>query len=210
MRPRFGSKVDSRVNVTSGGSADANLCRCSMRLRSSSHARVSASVPVVRDDAARAEETAPPPAPEAVEAAPKPDRSRRILVAVLLGLIVVAGLVLRLRNNGYGLPYVYNFDEAQHFVSRSVNVFGGELDPRYYQNPSGYTYLVFLALKLWYGIFGFHLHYGTVAQQFLVDPTPIWEFTRTFTAIVAMAGGLATFVMARRWWGVRVALVATA
>jgi 4-amino-4-deoxy-L-arabinose transferase-like glycosyltransferase len=131
-------------------------------------------------------------------------------VAVLLGLIVVVGLVLRLRNNGYGLPYVYNFDEAQHFVSRSVNVFGGELDPRYYQNPSGYTYLVFLALKLWYGVFGFHLHYGTVAQQFFVDPSPIWQFTRTFTALVAMAGVLATFVMARRWWGARVALVAAA
>src|SRR3954470_1893656 len=74
-------------------------------------------------------------------------RTRRIVVGVLLGLIVVVGLYLRLRNNGYGLPYVYNFDEASHFVSRSINVFGGEVDPRYYQNPSGYTYLVFLALK---------------------------------------------------------------
>jgi hypothetical protein len=129
---------------------------------------------------------------------------------VLLGLIVIAGLVLRLRNNGYGLPYVYNFDEAQHFVSRSINVFGGELDPRYYQNPSGYTYLVFLALKAWYGIFGSHLKYGTVSQQFFVDPTPIWEFARTFTALIATAGVLATFALARRWWGARVALVAAA
>ena len=168
-------------------------------------------MPAVRDDAARADEaSAPSPAPEISEPQAKPDRSRRILVAALLGLIVVAGLVLRLRNNGYGLPYNYNFDEAQHFVSRSVNVFGGELDPRYYQNPSGYTYLVFLALKLWYGIFGVHLHYGTVAQQFFVDPSPIWQFTRTFTAIIALAGVVATFFFARRWWGVRVALVAAA
>jgi 4-amino-4-deoxy-L-arabinose transferase-like glycosyltransferase len=183
-----------------------------MRLRaSSSHARVSASVPAVRDDAARTEEPAPPPpAEEARVGEPRAHRSRRIIVAVLLGLIVVVGLVLRLRNNGYGLPYVYNFDEAQHFVSRSVNVFGGEVDPRYYQNPSGYTYLAFLALKLWYGVFGVHLHYGTVAQQFFVDPSPIWQFTRTFTALIAMAGVLATFVMARRFWGVRVALVAAA
>jgi 4-amino-4-deoxy-L-arabinose transferase-like glycosyltransferase len=167
-------------------------------------------VPAVRDEPVRAGEAAPPPPTEAGDTGPRPNRSRRIIAAVLLGLIVLAGLFIRLRHNGYGLPYVYNFDEAQHFVSRSVNVFGGELDPRYYQNPSGYTYLVFLALKLWYGIFGFHLHYGTVAQQFFVDPTPIWKFTRTFTAFVAMAGVLATFVMALRWWGVRVALVAAA
>jgi 4-amino-4-deoxy-L-arabinose transferase-like glycosyltransferase len=168
-------------------------------------------VPAVRDDAARADEAAPPPpAADAEPAAPERARSRRILVAVLLGLIVIAGLVLRLRNNGYGLPYVYNFDEAQHFVSHSINVFGGEVDPRYYQNPSGYTYLVFLALKLWYGVFGNNLQYGTVSQQFFVDPTPIWEFTRTLTAFIAMAGVLATFVLARRWWGVRVGLVAAA
>src|ERR1700712_3536190 len=88
-----------------------------------------------------------------------------ILVGALLLLIVVAGFVLRLRNNGYGLPYVYSQDEAQHFVSRSVNIFGGTWDPGYYQNPAGYTYLVFLAMKVWYGIFGAHLHYGTVSSQ---------------------------------------------
>jgi 4-amino-4-deoxy-L-arabinose transferase-like glycosyltransferase len=182
-----------------------------MRFRAPSHARVSASVPAVRDEPVDAQETAPPPPPEGTaERAPTRNRSRIVIVAVVLGLIVVVGLVLRLRNNGYGLPYVYNFDESSHFVSRSVNVFGGELDPRYYQNPSGYTYLVFLALKLWYGVFGVHLHYGTVAQQFFVDPSPIWQFTRTFTALIAMAGVLATFVFARRWWGARVALVAAA
>jgi 4-amino-4-deoxy-L-arabinose transferase-like glycosyltransferase len=131
-------------------------------------------------------------------------------VGALLLLIVVAGLIIRLRNNGYGLPYVYNFDESQHFVSRSVNIFGGDWDPGYYQNPAGYTYLVFLAMKIWYGIFGAHLQYGTVSQQFDLDPTPIWEFARTFTAVIAMAGVLATFWFARRWWGMRVALVAAA
>src|SRR4051794_39969339 len=182
-----------------------------MRFRASSHARVSASVPAVRDEPVPSEEAAPPPPVEdSAEGAPKRDRLRVVIVAVVLGLIVVAGVVLRLCHKSYGVPDVFNFDEAQHFVSRSVNVFGGELDPRYYQNPSGYTYLVFLALKLWYGVFGFHLHYGTVAQQFFVDPSPIWQFTRTFTALIAMAGVLATFVLARRWWGVRVGLVAAA
>jgi 4-amino-4-deoxy-L-arabinose transferase-like glycosyltransferase len=134
----------------------------------------------------------------------------QIAVAVLLGLIVVVGFVLRVRNNGYGLPYVYNFDESQHFVSRSVNIFGGTWNPGYYQNPSGYTYVVFVALKVWYGIFGGHLHYGSVSQQFDMDPTPIWQFARTLTAVIAMAGVVGTFWFAWRWWGARVALVAAA
>src|ERR1700716_859354 len=110
-------------------------------------------------------------------------RRPQIATAGLLLLIVVAGFVLRLRNNDYGLPYVYNFDESQHFVSRSVGMFGGGLDPGYYQNPSGFTYLVFGGLKLVYGILGFGLHYGAVSKQFDLDPTPIWEFARTLTAI---------------------------
>jgi 4-amino-4-deoxy-L-arabinose transferase-like glycosyltransferase len=181
-----------------------------MRLRaSSSHARITAAVPTVRDDPARAGDAPAPP-----DLAPAPmdahGRARRVTVWVLLGVMVVAGLYLRLRNNGYGLPHVYNFDESQHFISHSINVFGGELDPRYYQNPSGYTYLMFLALKVWFGIFGTHLKYGTISQQFFEDPTPIWQFARTFTALIAMAGVGATFVMARRWWGTAVALVAAA
>jgi hypothetical protein len=134
----------------------------------------------------------------------------QIATAGLLLLIVVAGFVLRLRNNDYGLPYVYNFDESQHFVSRSVAMFGGGLDPGYYQNPSGFTYLVFAGLKLVYGILGFGLHHGAVSKQFDLDPTPIWEFARTVTAILAMAGVVATFFLARRFWGARAALVSAA
>jgi 4-amino-4-deoxy-L-arabinose transferase-like glycosyltransferase len=182
---------------------------------SSSHAPATASVPAVRDAAARADGS--PHADGAAPAGGAPDagaerrgRLPRILVAVLLALIVVAGLVLRLRNNGYGLPYVYNFDEAQHFVTHSVDMFGGKLNPGYYQNPSGYTYLIFVALKLYYGIFGAHLQYGSVSNQFGMDPTPIWEFARALTAVLAMLGVVGTFLVARRFWGARVALVAAA
>src|SRR3954470_24669120 len=176
---------------------------------SSSHDRLSASVPTVRDDSARAPGTAPDPPDSRAGRFSRPSWPA-LLVGALLLLIVVVGLVLRLRNNGYGLPYIYNFDESEHFVSRSVNMFGGTWNPGYYQNPSGYTYLVFLAMKLWYGVFGAHLKYGTVSQQFDLNPTPIWEFARTLTALIALAGVLGTFLMARRFWGARVGLVAAA
>jgi 4-amino-4-deoxy-L-arabinose transferase-like glycosyltransferase len=182
---------------------------------SSSHDRLSASVPTVRDDAARPDGAGAAAAPSPAEPASgsrwrrRPSASTLIVGAILL-LIVVAGLVLRLRHNGYGLPYVYNFDESEHFVSRSVNIFGGNWNPGYYQNPSGYTYLVFIAMKLWYGVFGAGLPFGSVSTQFDADATPIWEFARTLTALIAMAGVLGTFWLAWRWWGARVALVTAA
>src|SRR4051794_26976721 len=139
-----------------------------------------------------------------------PDRWPKLLVAGLFVLILAAGLWIRLRNNGYGLPYVYNYDEATHFTSRAVNMFGGNFDPRYYQNPSGFTYIVYAALRLVYATLPFNLEFGTVSQQFRVDPTPIWELARTVTALIAMAGVAGTFFVARRFWGARVALIAAA
>jgi 4-amino-4-deoxy-L-arabinose transferase-like glycosyltransferase len=152
----------------------------------------------------------PGSSPHGAEPGRRRPSASSILVGAILLAIVVAGLILRLRHNGYGLPYVYNFDESQHFVSRSVNIFGGTWNPGYYQNPSGYTYLVFLGLKLWYGVFGANLQFGTVTNQFDLDPTPIWEFARTLTALIGMAGVIGTFFMARRWWGARTGLVAAA
>src|SRR5436190_886838 len=64
----------------------------------------------------------------------------RVLPWALLGLMVIAGFYLRLRHNGYGLPYVYNYDEANHFTDKAVSMLAGGpngLDPGYYQNPSG-------------------------------------------------------------------------
>src|SRR4051794_13143722 len=139
-----------------------------------------------------------------------PDRWPKLLVAGLFVLILAAGLWIRLRNNGYGLPYVYNYDEATHFTSRAVNMFGGNFDPRYYQNPSGFTYLVYAALRLIYATLPFHLEFGTISQQFRVDPTPIWEVARAIAALLAMAGVVGTFFVARRFWGARVALIAAA
>ena len=37
--------------------------------------------------------------------------------------------MLRVWNNDYGLPYVYNYDEETHFVSKAVDMFGGGFDP---------------------------------------------------------------------------------
>src|SRR3712207_4277089 len=198
-RPRV--EVDSRVNFTSGvpaaGRVLARLAR-SMSARPSIPSRVSAAVSsvVARDRS----QTAPPPLPAGgADPAAPPGRGPKIAVGVLLALILGVGLWIRLRHNDYGLPFVYNYDESEHFTNRSVKMFGGNLDPGYYQNPSGYTYLMYLGLRAWFAVLGLgHLEFGAISKQFVVDPTPIWDFARTLTALLAMAGVVATFFVARR------------
>src|SRR6476620_8036010 len=91
-----------------------------------SRARLSAAVPGTRDRAA------PPPAVDGGAMAPareRPSLSRTLrslrgpslIVALIFAAIVVVGLVMRLVHIGYGLPYVYNYDEANHFTNHSVN-----------------------------------------------------------------------------------------
>ena len=99
----------------------------------------------------------------------------------ILALIVLVGSYLRVKNNDYGLPYVYNYDEATHFTNRAVSFFTADFNPGYFQNPSAYTYIVYAVLKLGYGVLGIlrRLEEPSVTRQFSFDPTPIWETART-------------------------------
>jgi hypothetical protein len=134
------------------------------------------------------------------------------IVAGLLGPIVVAGLALRLRNIGYGLPYVYNYDEASHFTNRAVGMLNGGLDPDYFQNPSGLTYLIYALMRVQYVALGgiFPLQYHGVGAQLALDPTPIFKSARVLVAVLGMLGVVATFEVGRRLWNARVGLVAAA
>ena len=69
----------------------------------------------------------------------------------VLGAIVVLALALRLWHLDHGLPYAYNADEELHFVPVAVKMFGGSLNPRYFENPPALTYLLFLVFKLRFG-----------------------------------------------------------
>jgi hypothetical protein len=131
---------------------------------------------------------------------------------VVLVLILAAGFALRLWNIDYGLPFVYSIDEASHFTSRAVEMFWQDLDPGYYQNPAGFTYLAYGLLRVMYGPLGFlfDLPYGNVTEQFDKDPTEIWVAARVLAAALCVAGAAATYWAARRLWGVREGLVAAA
>jgi Dolichyl-phosphate-mannose-protein mannosyltransferase len=131
---------------------------------------------------------------------------------LILALILVAGLALRLWNIDYGLPFVYSIDEGSHFASRAVEMFWQDLDPGYYQNPSGYTYLIYALLRVMYGPLGmvFDLPFGNVTDQFDKDPSEIWIAARALAAVLCMLGVAAVYWAGRRLWGVREGLVAAA
>jgi hypothetical protein len=131
---------------------------------------------------------------------------------LVLALILAAGFALRVWNVDYGLPFVYSIDEGAHFTSRAVAMFWHDLDPGYYQNPAAYTYLVYGLLRVLYGPLGFlfDLPYGNVTEQFAKDPTEIWIAARALAAALCVAGAAATYLAARRLWGVREGLVAAA
>ncbi len=70
-------------------------------------------------------------------AASRPD------TAVLVGAILALALGLRLWGLSWGLPWAFHFDEAVNYVQRAERmVRSGDLDPRYFQNPSLFTYLI--------------------------------------------------------------------
>ncbi len=131
---------------------------------------------------------------------------------LLLGLILVAGFALRIWNNDYGLPYVWSIDEGSHFANHAIEMFWQDLDPGYYENPSAYTYLLYVLLRVMYGPLGwlFDLPFGNVTEQFSKDPTQIWVAARTLAAVLCMAGVAATYWAAKRLWGTREGLVAAA
>ncbi|HEY7453639.1 MAG TPA: glycosyltransferase family 39 protein [Thermoleophilaceae bacterium] len=131
---------------------------------------------------------------------------------LVLVLILVAGFALRVWNIDYGLPFVYSIDEGSHFTSRAVEMFWQDFDPGYYQNPSAYTYLIYLVLRVMYGPLGFvfDLPFGNVTDQFDKNPSEIWIAARTLAALLCMGGVAATYWAARRLWGVREGLVAAA
>src|SRR5205823_2004519 len=134
---------------------------------------------------------------------------RRVLRAaptpayIALLLIVAVGFWLRVENNGYGLPYVYNVDEGSHFTARAVAMLGGDWDPHYFQNPSAFTYLATIALRLRFGHGNPFGSFGHLIHLYGTDPTAIYRTTRTVPALLCTVGVVAAFwagSRSGRWW----------
>src|SRR5882762_4868591 len=129
---------------------------------------------------------------------------------LLLAVVVAVGFVLRVQNNGYGLPYVYNVDEGSHFTARAVGMLGGDWNPGYFQNPSAFTYLANFALRFRFGHANPFGAFGNVIERFKLQPDAIYQTTRALSAVLCMVGVVAVFWAGRRLWATGVGLAAAA
>ena len=124
----------------------------------------------------------------------------------VLGLMMVAGLVLRVLHNDHGLPYVYYVDEGSHFTKRAVEVFR-DANPGYFQNPSAYTYL----LHLVYRVVSLPAGGGeTIIEGYRLGREWVFEISRALAAVLCMVGVGAVYAVGRQLWDRRTGLVAAA
>ncbi|HEX4837534.1 MAG TPA: glycosyltransferase family 39 protein [Solirubrobacteraceae bacterium] len=121
-----------------------------------------------------------------------------------LALVLVAALGLRLWGIGQGLPYVYNIDEAGHFVPKAVKMFTAGLDPRYFVNPPALTYALHVVFALWFG------GGSEVTREYALHPDDLYAVARVTVALLGAAAVWLLYLLGARLFDRRVGLLAAA
>jgi 4-amino-4-deoxy-L-arabinose transferase-like glycosyltransferase len=124
-----------------------------------------------------------------------------------LGWILLGALALRLWSIKHGLPYVYSVDEEQHFVPHAVQMIGGSLNPHYFENPPGLTYLLFAVFKLRFHA-GFPFGSGGFLHSFRHDPSAVFTTARVVVALLGTLSVGLIYWAGRRFFDRRVGLLA--
>jgi hypothetical protein len=132
------------------------------------------------------------------------ERGSHRLHAAGLAIVLVLSLVLRLWGVKQGLPYSYNADEATHFVPKAVGFFSHDLNPHYFLNPPGYSYLLFAVFELWFG------GADAVRTAYVSDPTAVFVVARVIAAVLGTAAVALTYATGARLLGRTVGLLAAA
>ena len=98
-----------------------------------------------------------------------------------LALVLAVGLALRDWSVSYGLPDLYHPDEPR-IVERAVRFHQGDLNPRFFNWPSLYMYVMA-------GVYGlvFGASSGGVAGAFARDPALFYLVGRLVTALFGTA-----------------------
>lgn len=129
----------------------------------------------------------------------------------ILGLILLAGLGLRLWGVGFDLPYLTHSHEY-HEVHRALRLGMGEFDLER-TTKGGYFYLLFVEYSILLVVL---VVTGVIASvkefsfYYLTDPTPFWLIGRVTTALLGTSTVLVLFLIIKRLVGRTPALVGAA
>ncbi|MGP0101005.1 MAG: ArnT family glycosyltransferase [Solirubrobacteraceae bacterium] len=135
---------------------------------------------------------------------PTAERTRRWAWAGL-AVVLAGGLWLRLWGVRQGLPYAYNADEADHFVPHAIEMFEkGTLNPHYFANPPGFTYVLHFLFAAWYGGSSGAVH------AFAVHPEAVYTLARVAAAVLGAAALWLLYATGARLFNRAVGLLAAA
>jgi hypothetical protein len=121
-----------------------------------------------------------------------------------LGGLLLFSLLLRLWGIKQGLPYSYNADEATHFVPRAIGFLSQDLNPHYFLNPPGYSYLLYVVFELWFG------GADAIRTTFTSDPTAVFVVARVVAALLGTVAVWLTYLAGARLFDRLIGLVAAA
>ncbi len=122
----------------------------------------------------------------------------------VLAAILLAALGLRLWGIEQGLPYVYNIDEAGHFVPKAVAMSAHGLNPHYFVNPPGLTYVLHLVLVLWFGAG------HSLTHEYALHPDRVFLLSRVVVAVLGSGAVWLLYLLGARLFDRRVGLLAAA
>ena len=120
-----------------------------------------------------------------------PAAGRRLdTVRVLLLLVLALSLLARLVAIRHGMPHAYNADEELHYVPQATRAADGDWYSGYFENPSGYTYLVALLYRV--------VFWGRDVSMMLVDdPGAVFTVARLVSALLGTATVAVVYVAGR-------------
>src|SRR5580693_4722658 len=121
-----------------------------------------------------------------------------------LAVVLFAALGLRLWGVKQGLPYIYNIDEAGHFVPKAVAMFSDGLDPRYFVNPPALTYVLHVVFAVWFG--GTH----GVVHEYRLHPDQLYLVARVTVAVLGTGAVWMLYLLGARLFDRRIGLLAAA
>lgn len=127
------------------------------------------------------------PAPTEAE----PSTGRRLdTVRALLLLVLVLSLLARVVAIRHGMPHAYNADEELHYVPQATRAADGDWYSGYFENPSGYTYLLALLYRV--------VFWGRDVSMMLVDdPAAVFTVARLVSAVLGTATVAVVYVAGR-------------